>query len=159
MDTAGCLLVALQKSFLLRAQAAFAAGQVEKIYWAVLRGVPAVPEGVIDVALAKHVEGRGWKMAPDAHGQAAVTHWRVLGAAADKALVEFRPKTGRTHQIRAHAAWLGHPIMGDAVYGGGAGALQLLARGLSLPTSPPVAATAPVPQHMREAVEACIGTF
>lgn len=157
-DTAGCLLIARKKSFLLQAQAAFAAGQAEKIYWAVVQGVPVQKEGVIEAALAKQTQGRRWKMAHDPQGEAAVTQWRCLGAAGDRALIEFRPKTGRTHQIRAHAALLGHPILGDAVYGAGQGMLQLLARGLCLPMDPPVAALAPVPAHMAANLEACGGT-
>lgn len=156
-DTAGCLVIALKKTFLLEAQAMFAAGDVQKTYWAVLRGVPRQASGVIDAALARHTEGNAWKMAPDQAGQNAVTGWRVLGSAGEISLVEFRPKTGRTHQIRAHAALLGHPIIGDAVYGGGAGPMQLLARHILLPTTPPAEATAPVPPHMRANVEACIG--
>jgi tRNA pseudouridine32 synthase/23S rRNA pseudouridine746 synthase len=154
-DTAGCLLIALKKEFLLQAQAMFVAGEVQKTYWAVLRGVPSEAAGVIDAPLAKHTEERAWKMVPDPAGQTAVTAWRVLGTGADMSLVEFTPKTGRTHQIRAHAALLGHPIIGDAVYGGGAGPMQLLARSIFLPTTPEAAATAPVPAHMREMVEAC----
>jgi tRNA pseudouridine32 synthase/23S rRNA pseudouridine746 synthase len=158
-DTSGCLVIALKKNFLLEAQALFAAGAVQKTYWAVVRGVPAEAEGVIDASLAKHTQERAWKMVPDAAGQTAVTEWRVLGGHGDISLLEFRPKTGRTHQIRAHAALLGHPILGDAVYGGGAGPMQLLARAISLPTTPAAAATAPVPAHMQANVEACGGTL
>ena len=158
-DTAGCLVIALKKEFLLQAQGLFAAGAVRKTYWAVVRGVPGEAAGVIDAPLIKLTEERRWKMVPDAAGQTAVTEWRVLGSHADMALLEFSPKTGRTHQIRAHAALLGHPILGDAVYGGGAGPMQLLARAISLPTTPVAEATAPVPAHMREYVEACGGAL
>ena len=68
--------------------------------------------------------------------------------------LEFMPKTGRTHQIRAHAAALGHPILGDAVYGGGAGRLQLLARAIRLP-QPDIFARAPVPPHMQDRMKEC----
>jgi tRNA pseudouridine32 synthase/23S rRNA pseudouridine746 synthase len=158
-DTSGCLVIALKKDFLLQAQELFATGAVQKIYWAVVHGVPAEPAGVIDASLAKHTQERSWKMVPDPAGQTAVTEWRVLGSHGDMTLVEFHPKTGRTHQIRAHSALLGHPILGDAVYGGGEGGMQLLARSIALPTEPPAAATAPVPAHMRENVEACGGTL
>lgn len=158
-DTAGCLVIALKKDFLLQAQALFASGGVEKIYWAVVRGVPAEASGVVDASLAKHTEERAWKMVPDVAGQTAVTEWRVLGSHGDMTLVEFHPKTGRTHQIRAHAALLGHPILGDAVYGGGEGRMQLLARHIALPTTPAAEATAPVPAHMVQNVEACGGAL
>ncbi len=108
-DTSGCLVIALKKAFLLEAQALFAAGAVQKTYWAVVRGVPGEAAGVIDASLAKHTEERSWKMVPDPAGQTAVTEWRVLGGAGDMSLLEFHPKTGRTHQIRAHAAVAGAP--------------------------------------------------
>jgi tRNA pseudouridine32 synthase/23S rRNA pseudouridine746 synthase len=154
-DTAGCLVIARKKSALLAAQACFAQGKAEKTYWAIVRGVPVRREGVIDLPLGKVTQNHAWKMVPDAAAPAAVTHWRVLGQGEQKSWLEFTPKTGRTHQIRAHAAALGHPILGDAVYGGGHGPLQLLARAITLRLAPPLAAQAPVPAHMRENVKAC----
>jgi tRNA pseudouridine32 synthase/23S rRNA pseudouridine746 synthase len=154
-DTAGCLVIALKKTALLAAQACFAEGRAQKTYWAVVRGVPAQREGVIDLPLGKRTTGHSWKMAPDKAAPPAVTAWRVLGANATQAWLEFSPKTGRTHQIRAHAAALGHPILGDAVYGGGAGALHLLARAITLPLDPVLEATAPVPPHMAAAMRDC----
>lgn len=154
-DTAGCLVIALKKFFLLRAQACFAQGLAEKTYWAVVRGVPAEPGGVIAQPLGKQTQGRAWRMVPDMSAPPAVTAWRVLGQGPGLAWVEFLPKTGRTHQIRAHAAALGHPVLGDGVYGGGEGQLHLLARRIFLPLEPAVSAEAPVPALMHAAMRAC----
>jgi tRNA pseudouridine32 synthase / 23S rRNA pseudouridine746 synthase len=154
-DTAGCLVIALKKTALLAAQACFAGGRAEKTYWAVVRGVPDRPDGLIDLALGKLSQGREWKMAPDKTAPPAVTEWAVMGRGANISWLEFRPRTGRTHQIRAHAAAIGHPIIGDAVYGGGSGALHLLARRIVLPLAPVLTAEAPVPAHMAANMREC----
>ena len=155
-DTSGCLLVARKKSFLLEAQRLMAAGEAQKTYWAVVVGVPDATQGCIDAPLIKVTRGRQWRMAVAANGASAKTLWRVLGAYQGRALLEFTLLTGRTHQIRAHAAHLGYPIQGDPVYGNGQGMMCLLARSLSLPTSDPIAAIAPVPAHMCAMVSACL---
>jgi tRNA pseudouridine32 synthase/23S rRNA pseudouridine746 synthase len=154
-DTAGCLVIALKKSALIAAQALFAGGGAEKTYWAVVRGVPGEASGVVDLPLGKVTTGREWKMREQKDAPAAVTEWRLMGQGAGMAWLEFSPRTGRTHQIRAHAAAMGHPIVGDPVYGGGAGVLHLLARRINLPLDPPVMAEAPVPPHMREKLLSC----
>jgi tRNA pseudouridine32 synthase/23S rRNA pseudouridine746 synthase len=154
-DTAGCLVIALKKTALLAAQACFAGGLAEKTYWAVVRGVPSQPNGVVDLALGKVTQGREWRMAPDKTAPPAVTEWALMGQAANLSWLEFRPRTGRTHQIRAHAAAIGHPILGDAVYGGGKGALHLLARAILLPLEPILTAEAPVPAHMAAKMREC----
>lgn len=153
-DTAGCLVLGRTKPAMAELGGHFAAGRARKTYWAVLRGALR-GQGVIDAPLRKISTARdGWRMVVDPAGAAAVTEWRTLGHADGLSWVEFRPRTGRTHQLRVHAAHLGHPIAGDARYGGGEGAMQLLARRIELPG---IDATAPVPPHMREAIAACGG--
>lgn len=154
-DTAGCLVVALRKAALLAAQAAFAAGRAEKTYWAVVTGAPPGEAGTADAPLRRVTGPEGWRMVAGPGGDAAVTDWRVLGRGEGIAWLEFRPHTGRTHQVRAHAAVLGCPLLGDAVYGAGGAKLHLLARAIRLPLDPPLAALAPVPPHMRAALRRC----
>lgn len=156
-DTAGCLLVALRKSVLIAAQSAFAAGQAEKSYWAVVSGGPAEDAGVIDQPLAKINNKAGWRMAVAPGGEPAITAWRVLSRAAEIAWLELRPRTGRTHQLRAHCAHLGFPIVGDPIYAPQpqSAALHLLSRELRLPLDPAIAAIAPPPPHMIAALDTC----
>lgn len=160
-DTAGCLLIALRRSALRAAQAAFTSGTVRKTYWAAVAGAPPQDEGTIDAPLIRRERNGAWRMEVDPAGQPARTAWRLCGRSADITWLELAPATGRTHQIRAHCAALGCPVLGDPVYGDGPHSgpgsrpLHLLARALALPLTPPVAATAPVPAHMRAALAAC----
>jgi tRNA pseudouridine32 synthase/23S rRNA pseudouridine746 synthase len=90
----------------------------------------------------------GWRMVPDACGKSAVTHWRVVTVRDGRAFVLFTPETGRTHQIRVHAAeGIGVPIAGDPVYGAGRGPMLLHVLSLKVErgAKPPVEATAPLP--------------
>ena len=154
-DTSGCLLVALRRSALLAAQAEFAAGRVRKTYWAVVRGNPSGTHGTIDVPLARRSTRDGWHVVADPAGKTAVTVWRVAGCTDELTWLELLPRTGRTHQVRVHCAILGCPVLGDTIYGGGVGRLHLLARDIALYLEPPVAAVAPVPEHMRAALLRC----
>lgn len=155
-DTAGCLVVALRRAALHAAQAAFAGGQARKEYWAVVQGHPDGDSGVVDAPLAKRTGPAGWRMAADPAGQQAVTDWRLLGTAGGLSWLSLRPRTGRTHQVRVHCATLGCPVLGDPVYGEAGGVpMHLLARAITLPLDPPVAAVAPPPAHMVEALRAC----
>jgi tRNA pseudouridine32 synthase/23S rRNA pseudouridine746 synthase len=147
-DTSGCLAIALTKTALVAVQAAFAAGTVRKVYWAMVRGVPGDVAGMVTAPLRKISGPAGWRMVADVDGDAAVSEWRVLATDRGVSLLEVRPRTGRTHQVRVHCAALGCPVLGDAVYGEGGGGLALLARSLMLPLAPPVAATAALPAHM-----------
>lgn len=157
-DTSGCLLLARNPGAVKRFGQAFEAGTVSKRYMAVLEGVPDGGEGLIDLPLAK-VSSReeGWRMVGRANGKAARTRWRTLQIKDGRALVEFLPETGRTHQLRVHAAeGLGMPIVGDPVYGRGGGRepyLLLHAASLRLPRAnkPDVFAEAPLPGRFAEA--------
>ena len=154
-DTSGCLLLSRNPKAHARLQQAFEQGLVEKRYLAVLEGVPAGEQGMIDLALAK-ISSRedGWRMHGDPAGKAARTAWRVLTVKDGRALVEFRPETGRTHQIRVHAAEaLGVAVVGDPVYGRGGTPMLLHAATLTVPRAgkEPVTAEAPTPAHFAAA--------
>lgn len=150
-DTSGCLLLARNPKALKRFNRTFESGVVEKIYWAVLDGVPDGETGLIDMPLAKRsTKERGWWVEEDPRGKAARTHWSILAQKAGRALVEFRPETGRTHQLRVHAQQgLGISIVGDPVYGTSASHMLLHARALTVPrdTKPAIEAVAPLPDH------------
>jgi tRNA pseudouridine32 synthase/23S rRNA pseudouridine746 synthase len=148
-DTSGCLLLARNPKAHKRFAAAFEAGQVEKVYAAVLDGVPEGEEGVVELPLLKVSNAeQGWRMVVNDKGKPAVTHWQVVQVLDERALVRFMPETGRTHQIRVHAAsGIGVPILGDPVYGRGRGPTLLHALSLRLERAgkAPVEATAPLP--------------
>ena len=148
-DTSGCLLLARNPQAHKRFARAFEVGLVEKGYVAVLDGVPGATGGEVSLPLAKvSTREAGWRMAPDAAGKEAVTQWRLLAVNERRALVLFRPLTGRTHQIRVHAAvGLGLPIAGDRVYGGSAGPMLLHALTLKVPRErkPAIEVRAPLP--------------
>ena len=155
-DTSGCLLLSRNPKAHKRFQQAFEAGLVAKRYLAVLAGVPGEARGTIDLPLAKiSTAETGWRIVPDPRGKRAVTHWEVLGSEGDRALVAFTPETGRTHQIRVHAAsGLGMPIVGDPQYGRAEpGGMLLHARRLSLPRENKAAieAEAPLPDRFAAA--------
>jgi tRNA pseudouridine32 synthase/23S rRNA pseudouridine746 synthase/23S rRNA pseudouridine1911/1915/1917 synthase len=163
-DTSGCLALARRRSALRRLHELFAAGRIEKTYWAVVQGSPKAESGIVELAIRKMNRKDGWKMVIDPAGQDAVTAWRVLGRGHGLTWIECKPRTGRTHQVRVHCAALGCPILGDPVYGSNmtqtqVGApLHLHARALSipfLPDGPPITVTAPVPTAMRQALRAC----
>lgn len=153
-DTAGCLAIARRKTTLVLLQRAFAARRVAKRYWAIVDSVPLGAAGTIDLALARRNAPGGWRIAPDPRGEPAVTDWRVLAVGQGRALLELGPRTGRTHQLRVHCAAIGHPIVGDSLYGTPGEGLCLLARHLVLPLDPQLAVTAGVPPHMRAAAAA-----
>jgi tRNA pseudouridine32 synthase/23S rRNA pseudouridine746 synthase/23S rRNA pseudouridine1911/1915/1917 synthase len=151
-DTSGCLVLGRHAKALRRLGALFAAGRVEKIYWAVVAGEPFEEEGLIETELKKVSHGSGWRIVIDPAGQRAVTRYRVLGRGSGRSWLELKPATGRTHQLRVHCAALGAAVFGDPVYGRGGGTRPLLhARSVFLPLypgRPAVSVTAPVPADM-----------
>ena len=149
MDTSGCLLFARTPRARTEFQRLFETKQIEKYYIAVVAAEIAAEHGVVDVPLAKQSSAEaGWRMVWSEHGLAATTHWRRIAVRDGSTLVEFRPLTGRTHQIRAHAREaFGRGIAGDRVYGVPGGPMLLHASRLVVPRDrkPSIDVTAPLP--------------
>ncbi|MCK9542248.1 MAG: RNA pseudouridine synthase [Novosphingobium sp.] len=150
-DTSGCLLLAGNPRALKRFAMAFEERLVEKRYLGIVSGEPAETEGTVALSLSKVSTAKdGWRMIPAKKGKPALTHWRALEGRNGLTLIEFRPETGRTHQIRVHAAsGLGLPLLGDPVYGDEKGAprTMLHAAALMVPRDgkAAIAAHAPLP--------------
>jgi len=165
-ETSGVLVLARTTSAAAFLTRAFREKATRKIYWAVVVGLPKPLQGRIDLALAKLPGRDGERVRADAEdGKRAVTYYRVVDSAGDKASwLALLPVTGRTHQLRAHCAAIGTPILGDAKYGAaaahlagvpGAKRLHLHARSLSIPhpRGGTLRVTAPLPRHMRQSWE------
>ena len=168
-DTSGLLLVARSGQAAKRLSQSFRDRETEKLYWAVVVGVPPRAEGAIDLPLAKRPGARDRETMQVDHeeGQKALTHFRIMDRAGNRAaLLALWPRTGRTHQLRVHCAEIGCPILGDRKYGGeeallsavaDSRRLHLHARRLTLP-HPSGKGTlrlqADLPAHFRRTVEA-----
>jgi 23S rRNA pseudouridine955/2504/2580 synthase len=169
-DTSGVLVVAKRRAVAAKLGRAFQTRSVRKIYWALVKGVPKPPQGKIEAALVKASGPEGDRVRKARPGeqdraQSAVTHYAVVDRAGKTAsFVSLKPVTGRQHQLRAHMAILGHPILGDQKYQGDqdlpAGIenrLHLHARRISFPHPSGegvVDVTAPLPPHMAQALAA-----
>jgi 23S rRNA pseudouridine955/2504/2580 synthase len=163
-DTSGCLVIAKTRFAAMTLAKAFRSRTTRKIYWALVAGVPRIRQGRVSTFLAKE-DGEDARMRVARHGDEgashALTYYALVDQAAQKlAWLSLKPVTGRTHQLRAHMAHIGHPIVGDPRYfdienwelpGGIQNRLHLLARRIVIPhprTGQPVDVTAPLPAHM-----------
>jgi 23S rRNA pseudouridine1911/1915/1917 synthase len=117
-DTSGLLVVAKSDVAHEGLAKQFAAHSIDRRYLAVVTGVPKAAEGIVDAPLARSAANRKRiAIVEGSRGKRAVTHWKRLKILKDAALVECRLETGRTHQVRVHIASIGHPLVGDPVYG------------------------------------------
>jgi 23S rRNA pseudouridine955/2504/2580 synthase len=165
-DTAGCLVVAKTRFAATALAKTFRSRAARKIYWALVAGVPRPRQGRISTYLAKEEREDESLMRIARHGEEgashAVTYYAVVDTAARQlSWVSLKPVTGRTHQLRAHMAHIGHPIVGDPKYfmkenwdmpGGMQNRLHLMARRIVLPhpRGGVIDVTAPLPAHMRQ---------
>jgi 23S rRNA pseudouridine955/2504/2580 synthase len=165
-DTSGCLLIAKTRFAAAALSKTFRSRAARKIYWALVAGVPRPTQGRVSTFLAKDEREDESVMRIAQHGEGgashAVTYYAVVETAARKlAWLSLKPVTGRTHQLRAHMAHIGHPIIGDEKYfrienyefpGGMQNKLHLLARRIVVPhpRGGTVDVTAPLPPHMQQ---------
>lgn len=160
-DTSGVLVLAKTRKVASELGKSFRSRSARKIYWALVVGVPEMAEGKISAPLAKEDRPRGERMEVSDEGKRAVTLYTVMDRAAHTAAwLALMPLTGRTHQLRAHAVHMGHPIVGDGKYGGKdahlagqvSGKLHLHARRIVIdhPRGGKIDVTAPLPAHMAE---------
>jgi 23S rRNA pseudouridine1911/1915/1917 synthase len=119
-DTSGVMLVAKTDAVHLRLARQFSKRSIDRLYWAILLGCPQPQAGTVDTFIGRDPRDRKrMTVRPEPEGKHAVTNYRVVEILGEGAsLTEFRLQTGRTHQIRVHAQHIGHPVLGDPMYGG-----------------------------------------
>lgn len=163
-DTSGVLVVARTRLAASKLTAAFRERSTKKVYWALVKGVPKPRQGRISTYLTREEDSERMRVARHGEDDAvhAVTYYAVVDQAAQQlSWISFRPVTGRTHQLRAHAAHIGHPIVGDPKYfdienwqlpGGIQNRLHLHARRIIIPhpKGGVLDVSAPLPDHMRQ---------
>ena len=128
-DTSGLLVVAKNDAAHRHLAAQIAQKTAGRVYLAIVEGCPKAEAGAVNAPIGRHKTDRK-KMAVVADGRSAVTHYRVLERYNGFSLLELKLETGRTHQIRVHMAYIGHPVAGDPVYGPNKPKLGLSAQAL-----------------------------
>ncbi len=117
-DTSGLVMAAKTETALAGLSKQFKDRDIKKVYLALVKGRLAKRQGTIDTAIGRHPHHRKKMSADNARGRAAQTRYEVIEQFDKFAYLSISPRTGRTHQIRVHLASIGHPILGDALYGG-----------------------------------------
>jgi len=145
-DTSGVIIGARNQSTADLLQEQFAQRKTNKTYYAIVKGVPKEPVAIIDLPIARN-PSKPSTFKVDSKGKSAQTSYEVLAVANGLSLVKLQPKTGRTHQLRVHMAYINTPILGDRVYGKAADRLYLHAKSLeiTIPISDRKTFDAPLP--------------
>jgi 23S rRNA pseudouridine1911/1915/1917 synthase len=160
-DTTGAIVVAKTDFAHQHLQQQLQAKTARRVYLGVVYGAPKTDSGTIDLPIGRHPVDRQKQaiVAIDRGGKAAVTHWQMQERFKGFSLIEFRLETGRTHQIRVHTTQMGHPVVGDPVYGAGRASVGVKLPGQSLHarqlelihpvTGELISVTAPLPERLR----------
>jgi len=156
-NTSGIIIAAKDDAAKKLLMNQFQERKAKKTYIAIVSGTPKIPEAMIDLPIGRNPKIPS-SFRVDAKGKSAQTHYKVLGSKAGRSVIELKPITGRTHQLRVHLAHLGTPIVGDTLYDGkkspiGRMCLHAQSLEITIPGSVRKTFTAPLPPDMQELVD------
>ena len=156
-DTSGVIIVAKNPETKAKLQKQFAERKTHKCYYAVVVGHPKQPHAIINVPLTRNLK-KPTTFIADKDGREAITEYKIIASNDRFSLVELKPRTGRTHQLRIHMAHIGTPILGDPVYNPKSPKadrmyLHAVSLEITIPTSKRITFTAPLPESFRDAVK------
>lgn len=156
-DTSGVIIVAKNAATKSKLQNQFAERKTHKTYYAVVCGTPKQPHALVNVPLTRNLK-KPTTFIPDKDGREAITEYKVIASNDRFSLVELKPRTGRTHQLRIHMAHIGTPILGDPVYNPKspkADRMYLHASSLeiTIPEGQRMTFSSPLPESFRDAVK------